>query len=93
MNKYIKLMDTMKHQKSAKRVYNAEIWKYLKGSEVFTVTDSYGNSTRMLKSHVDDFFTKHTLKNGWIIRDKGFIYVETFNPRYGAITDKYLISC
>lgn len=80
-----------KNNKEYKRVYPADIYKWLKGSEVFVVTDSHGDSTKMTQKATNEFFIKHTLKNGYLNKRLKKLYVETYNKRYGSITDKYIV--
>lgn len=84
--------DKLKHKRNVKRIYNAEIWNWFNKNKdcVFTVITEH-DSSHMLHRHIEDFFVKHTLKNGYINRKKGILYVETFNKRIGTITDKYIL--
>lgn len=83
----------LKNRRDLKRIYNSEIWNWFNKNKdcVFTVIDSNEDSTHHTYNMIESFFIKHTLKNGHIDRKKGILYVETYNPRYGSITDKYIV--
>lgn len=93
MKKLLNNFDTIKHKKNFKRVYPSDMWKFFDKHKdsVFTVIDSGGDITHHLHRHITDFFIKHNLKNGYFNKEKGVLYVETYNQRYGSITDKYVV--
>ena len=93
MKNYITFdFDKLKIKKNVKRIYNAEIWQWFNKNKdcVFTVITE-NDSSHHLHRHIEEFFIKHTLKGAFINREKGILYVETYNKRYGSITDKYIV--
>jgi len=82
----------LKNRRDLKRIYKSEIWNWFDKNKdcVFTVITE-NDSSHHLYRHIESFFIKNTLKNGHIDRKKGILYVETYNPRYGAITEKYIV--
>lgn len=93
MKNYITFdFDKLKIKKNVKRIYNSEIWKWFNKNKdcVFTVITE-NDSSHHLYRHISDFFVKHTLKNGYISKDKGVLYVECYNHRYGFITERYIV--
>lgn len=95
MKNYITFdFDKLKIKKNVKRIYNAEIWQWFNKNKdcVFTVITEH-DSSHMLHRHIETFFVKNTLtlKNGYIDRAKGILYVETYNNRLRSITEKYIV--
>lgn len=82
----------LKNRRDLKRIYKSEIWNWFNKNKdcVFTVITEH-DSSHHLHRHIEEFFIKHTLKSGHIDRKKGVLYVETYNPRYGAITERYIV--
>lgn len=83
----------LKNRRDLKRIYKSEIWNWFDKNKdcVFTVIDSNEDSTHHTYNMIERFFIKHSLKGAYISRKKGVLYVETYNPRYGAITEKYIV--
>jgi hypothetical protein len=81
----------LKNRRDLKRIYNAEIWNWFNKNKdcVFTVITE-NDSSHHLYRHIESFFIKHSLKGAYISKDKGVLYVETYNPRC-AITEKYIV--
>lgn len=84
--------DKLKNRRDLKRIYNAEIWNWFNKNKdcVFTVITE-NDSSHHLHRYIEDFFIKHSLKNGYIDREKGILYVETYNNRLRSITEKYIV--
>lgn len=82
----------LKNRRDLKRIYNSEIWNWFNKNKdcVFTVITEH-DSSHHLHRHISEFFVKHTLKNGYISKDKGVLYVETYNNRLRSITEKYIV--
>lgn len=82
----------LKNRRDLKRIYNAEIWNWFDKNKdcVFTVITE-NDSSHHLYRHISDFFVKHTLKNCYISKNKGVLYVETYNNRLRSITEKYIV--
>lgn len=94
MKNYITFdFDKLKIKKNVKRIYNAEIWRWFNKNKdsVFTIIDSNGDSTHHTYNMIERFFIKHTLKSGHLDREKGVLYVECYNHRYGFITERYIV--
>lgn len=93
MKNYITFdFDKLKIKKNVKRIYNAEIWQWFNRNKdcVFTVITEHDSSHHLYR-HIETFFIKHTLKNAFINREKGILYVETYNNRLRSITERYIV--